>query len=416
MKKCIALLLCFLFALNLFGCSVEKNKSENLTYYYSNDSYDTLIDVIERYNKYCNNNLDNSYKIELKEFDSENEMLNIISTEIMAGGGPDIISLNQKLPFEKLIKNKAFLEIDGINFDDCNSTIMSVGQYNGKQYIVPIFYGVNILTSDKESLESYNLPTENGTPVTYENAKNLFADYLSNDEKLPLIEDTHKTLLYKFIMDYVDFENAITEFDSNDFKNALDTMIKLTKSSSGDFNTLFEYSGYNFLSLLSYNNKSKQRIFYNGFNKSDNDVSAYVQLGIAINRNTDNEDKALTFIKYLLSEETQEYFCGVSGSSYVGSNVISYPVNNKTFEYAVEFTKKFAKKEYGTDISKDQYSCNFIENIRKVNKASLYFNPNKSYYCSNVIGDIVDSYLNDDISKEKFIRQLTAATEIYLTE
>ena len=35
---------------------------------------------------------------------------------------------------------------------------------------------------------------------------------------------------------------------------------------------------------------------------------------------------------------------------------------------------------------------------------------------ASVIGDIVNDYLNGDISKEKFIRQLTAATEIYLTE
>lgn len=32
------------------------------------------------------------------------------------------------------------------------------------------------------------------------------------------------------------------------------------------------------------------------------------------------------------------------------------------------------------------------------------------------IGDITRKFLNGDISKDKFIRQLSAATEIYLTE
>lgn len=45
-----------------------------------------------------------------------------------------------------------------------------------------------------------------------------------------------------------------------------------------------------------------------------------------------------------------------------------------------------------------------------------YKNLKTTYYNSTVIGDIVDKYLNGDISKEKFIRQLSAATEIYLTE
>ena len=45
-----------------------------------------------------------------------------------------------------------------------------------------------------------------------------------------------------------------------------------------------------------------------------------------------------------------------------------------------------------------------------------YLEFENTYYNSSVIGDIVNDYLNGDISKEKFIRQLTAATEIYLTE
>ena len=45
-----------------------------------------------------------------------------------------------------------------------------------------------------------------------------------------------------------------------------------------------------------------------------------------------------------------------------------------------------------------------------------YKNLKTTYYNSSVIGDIVDKYLKGDISKDKFIRQLSAATEIYLTE
>ena len=49
-------------------------------------------------------------------------------------------------------------------------------------------------------------------------------------------------------------------------------------------------------------------------------------------------------------------------------------------------------------------------------RISNYKNLKNTYYNSTVIGDIVDKYLSGDISKDKFIRQLTAATEIYLTE
>lgn len=56
-----------------------------------------------------------------------------------------------------------------------------------------------------------------------------------------------------------------------------------------------------------------------------------------------------------------------------------------------------------------------IDNITECSLYSFYY-LSDTYYNSTVIGDIVDKYLNGDISKEKFIRQLSAATEFYLTE
>ena len=58
----------------------------------------------------------------------------------------------------------------------------------------------------------------------------------------------------------------------------------------------------------------------------------------------------------------------------------------------------------------------YINAIEKINNCSLYMNVLDSYYNSSVIGEIVDNYINKGISKDKFIRQLSAATEIYLTE
>lgn len=58
----------------------------------------------------------------------------------------------------------------------------------------------------------------------------------------------------------------------------------------------------------------------------------------------------------------------------------------------------------------------YINAIEKINNCSLYMNVLDSYYNSSVIGDITRKFLNGDILKDKFIRQLTSATEIYLTE
>ena len=119
--------------LSLTSCDEYKIKSnEKLKYYTINNEDSVCVELIQKYNNYCLKNLDESYQIEIVEFDSEDTMLTKISTEIMAGKGPDIISLNQKLPFEKLIDNGSFADIDelaelyksDIDFDDYNSTIM----------------------------------------------------------------------------------------------------------------------------------------------------------------------------------------------------------------------------------------------------------------------------------------------------
>ena len=164
MKNKIAIILTLQFIITVFafsGCgeSTASSNSSKLTYcaYYE----DAICDIIKRYNKYCTKHYDESYQIEIVEFDSEDTMLTKISTEIMAGKGPDIISLNQKLPFEKLIDNGSFADIDelaelyksDIDFEDYNSTIMDCGIYNGKRYIKHIAYCPNILIKTQEILD-----------------------------------------------------------------------------------------------------------------------------------------------------------------------------------------------------------------------------------------------------------------------
>jgi len=161
-------------------------------------------------------------------------------------------------------------------------------------------------------------------------------------------------------------------------------------------------------------------LVYNAITKNKTTFSANIECGVAINANSDKKEKALNFLKYLLSESTQEYWCGdKKGSAYAGSNMITLPVNNKAFERhlekALEITDDYGSV-IGTDNDYNEFAKAYINIIENINEVSLYFNNANSYYSKNVIGDIVDKYIDGDISIEKFIRQLTSATEIYLTE
>lgn len=453
--RCSALLTVLLMILIFSASCTDTNNGsdgEKLKYYTPYQSTD-ITEIIERYNKYCKNNLDESYQIEIVEYDSLEEMYTIMATEIMSGDGPDIISLDQPLPFEKLIENHAFADVDelintygsNIDFNDYNTKVMESGIVNRKRYFVPFFYCPNIFISTQEKLKEYDL---NFSDFSYkELSKQLSQEKVSCS--LFGNESDNYSFLCSFIDSYVNFDNKTANFDTNSFLENIDYIKKLINNDNTNENVYYNlYNSENNGCILSTPKLlfggtmgGVKTAYYNIFlqNKTpailpnfsyENKITAYVECGIAINQNSDKKDKALRFIEYCLSEDVQEYWCGSrSDKGFSGTNEISLPVNNKAFDYAVE-VETGEEWDYNEDGEFDEEEKEFSENVDSIfwkdylgiiddiSGCTLYNYKNlkTTYYNSSVIGDIVDKYLSGDISKEKFIRQLTAATEIYLTE
>lgn len=456
MKNKIAIILTLQFIITVFafsGCgeSTASSNSSKLTYCAYNE--DAICDIIKRYNKYCTKHYDESYQIEIVEYDSLEEMYTIMATEFMSGDGPDIISLDQPLPFEKLIENHAFADVDelintygsNIDFIDYNTKVMESGIVNRKRYFVPFFYCPNIFISTQEKLKEYDL---NFSDFSY---KELSRQLSQEKVSCSLFgnESDNYSLLYSFIDSYVNFDNKTTNFDTNSFLENIDYIKKLINNDNTNENVYYDlYNSENNGCILSTPRLlfggtigGVKTAYYNIFlqNKTpailpnfsyENKITAYVECGIAINQNSYKKDKALRFIEYCLSEDVQEYWCGSrSDKGFSGTNEISLPVNNKAFDYAVE-VETGEEWDYNEDGEFDEEEKEFSENVDSIfwkdylgiiddiSGCTLYNYKNlkTTYYNSSVIGDIVDKYLKGDFSKDKFIRQLSAATEIYLTE
>lgn len=455
MKRFIALVLTLLFMFNLPACSVDMGEtdSNNLTFYCVKDTYDELANIIKKYNKECTNNLTPENKIEFVEFENEQQMYEKMSTEIMAGGGPDIFSLYQVLPFEKLIENNAFADINEIaendtsknkiDFDEYNYTIMNAGVFDGKRYIIPAFYRPDIMLSGEKTLKKFGITTKQGTTLTYSNISEIFKDYFENPDGYSFIYDEEYLWFgysYEFLFDYiiscVDFENKQTYFDTDEFRANIDSLKKIIENSNNKYIIYDESDSERKLVFDDFNKNLKviraqelgrgtseynpNSVIFNGFVNSNEVSSANIEVGAAINANSENKEKAYMFIKYLLSENTQEYFCGdKEGSNYGGSNTITLPVRNEAYEHHLKLALEITD-DYGSVIGKDddfnEFTKAYIQIINNINQVSLYSHSQLSYYSSNVIGEIVNSYLDGNISKDKFILQLTNATEMYLNE
>ena len=426
--------------LSLTSRDEYKIKSNEKLKYYTSNAEDDFSSLIKQYNKICLEKYDESYQIEIIEFENNDDMCTKMSTEIMAGEGPDTISLNQNLPFEKLIENEAFLDInslinndetkDKIELDEYNSFIMNVGVYDGKRYIVPLSYGMDVLVSTQERLKQFNVSGNNGETLTYSNVSVKFSpffnsttnySFVSNDSDTGLWFDHPMQLFSRFINSYIDFDNKSTFFTDDEFKDNLDIMREMVISAREDnSNALFDDLYINrSLPLITgkyayYKSIGETPVVFRGLVKSDDIYSAFLEIGFAINNNTKLQEQAYAFIKYALSDDCQMRICGAKGNSLSAS--ISFPLNNKAYEQ-LKYTASRVTDDDDRIIGIDNdFISTYMKIADYVNQCTLYRDASHSYYNSSVIGDIVDKYLSGDISKEKFIRQLTAATEIYLTE
>lgn len=409
--------------LSFTSCDEYKIKSNEKLKYYTSNAEDDFSSLIKQYNKICLEKYDESYQIEIIEFENNDDMCTKMSTEIMAGEGPDIFSLSQKLPFEKMAANSTLLDVDElintyyseINFDDYNAKVMESGVINGKRYFVPLAYSIDAFISTEETLGKYNLVS---TDFSYE----ALNDALSQSgESYSLFGSTEDNLnfFYSFLAQFFDYNSSEIEFDTKDFSESLDYIYDLINNDTTDENIYYflyeniskgdsvfykQFSSFELMvrtyAYLYY--YSSTPVLVNNFSQSQNIISASVDFGIAFNSNCKHKEKLLPFIEYCLSESIQTNW---------NTEYCALAVNNSTLknsigsaEQAIDFDEDgnidsneeaIFEKAFTTALNDYGY---MIDNITECSLYSFY-DLSDTYYNSTVIGDIVDKYLNGDISK-----------------
>ena len=442
MKNKIAIILTLQFIITVFafsGCgeSTASSNSSKLTYcaYYE----DAICDIIKRYNKYCTKHYDESYQIEIVEFESQEEMKLKMSTEIMAGEGPDIFSLSQKLPFEKLTDSKTIADVNelisefsyDIGIDNCDSKIMDAGVIDGKRYFIPLFYSPDVFITAEATIYKYNLTSS-------EFSSKALSEKLSKNKKEYSLfgsADDNIAFFYSFLDQYIDFNSGNTEFNSDKFSEDLDSIYSLIKNDTTDENVnYFLYENINNGASILYKEMpafsgivrtysclkylGSTPVFVNNYNMDDDSISASTDVGIAVNDNCKNKEKLQPFIKYCLSCDVQKNMSEECMYLPVNSDAMEKCIDS--IEEAIDFGDLIVSDKEKAIVETAQSAAirDYKYIINNITKCNLYgFNYlSDTYFNSSVISDIVDKYLNGDISNEKFIRQLTAATEIYLKE
>lgn len=425
-----------------------------LTFYCVGEYGDNLVDFIKKYNKYCAVNDCFEDSVEFVEFENFDEMNDALSTELMAGKGPDILSLNQKLPFEKLVRNNSLADIDqilkeanvNINFDEYNKTIMDGGVINGKRVIVPLYFSANVLHTTEERLNELGIYDGNAD----KNA--IIEKFRESDTDMYLFNPWDAEYFYfNFIRQYIDFNEGKTYFDTEEFRENAEAL-KADMLKSASYYDLAYYEGKDTENHSDYLFSGLKYCFYGGsltdfmrvyysniadgvspvcipdYNKNG-EVTANIEIGFGINANCKKTDKAAKFIEYLLSDASQSYFAGARIDNDL-VNGMSLPVKTSVFEDAVtqamNYNWNYSEVDFETDekikaireeacrVLTDEY----LPIIESISSCSFYgfHSLYDTYIYRDIAGEIIVDYMDDKITTDKFAEKLTASFNLYMNE
>lgn len=457
-NKIISLLLILILTICplLSACDgLQVTSSDQLTFYCVGEGGDELYEFLKKYNKYCAVNDTFEDSVEFIYFESYNEMNSALATELMAGGGPDILSLTQTYPFEKLVRNKSLADIDEIvntynvdvDFSEFNENVMQSGIVDGKRLILPLYYRLNALYTTKEKLESLGFDPENC------NFESILKAYENDSINAYLVHPySAEAFYFSFIRQYMDFYKGSVDFESDEFyglaegfKNAIlkggtyAELLTYEPETSENWREPEDGSAYvfsanennyyggslttyalDYLSALEYGKEPPMLI--PDYNRNG-EITASIEVGFAINANCKKMDKAAKLIEYLLSDSSQGYFGG--GRDDTNSFGLALPVKNSVFENAVTEAVNFESFWWGYDFDEatldrknKAVTEEYLPMIENISSCNLYgYNSQlKSHLYQNVVGDIITDYLNDKITTNKFVQRLTSAVTIYMSE
>ena len=458
---CAILPICFL----LCACSglgdADDSADGQLTYYYTEEYKDDMVEKIERYNRWCINHSTEDMKIKLIKFDNYETMSQRLNIEVMAGGGPDLYSNYIDLPFEQLMKNDSFYDLnelidsdtssDKLDLSKYNQTVMDAGLYNGRRYFIPAFYRVHTLVGEKELLEKYDLPTEQGFHLTFDNMDEVFKDYLENPGDIRFLSGderngalTADTIMLRLVNSQVDFEHKTVGFDDEGFKSKMDVLSQLRELSDtsdseaekvAEAESRFIFDPHNsysnpiwmelmmFLSDEAGGEYKTDPVMYSCFEEDENTYSAGIVDAVFVKKGCKKGDKVLAFIKYLLGEHIQNLYTGTSEEYSYGGDVDYLPVLDSAFDNCVKDAGNIVERygrffEDGVSSSGGMHPITqaLVDHIKKINSVELYFDLYKSSYDRNVAVPILQDYWNGVIDSKKCADRLSSATKIYIGE
>ena len=436
MKRFLAFVLTVvIIALSLSACKSDNNSdSDKLTLYVLENQWGGMGNSAIYY--VYNRKASEKDKIELVAFESVQAMKDKLSSELMAGKGPDIILdetlMMTGLSVQKLIEADSFLDLNELNLDlsSCRQNTMNGSD---KRLFIPSFYSPKYWVCCEEDIRDI-----------------VSGDVLSYDELIALSENTDKKLfpdstfndsyILNYVVDNVDFDNKTFDFGTEEFKTTIEKLKELyirENSKQGDdyiFDVYAHGSPYDTYTVFARIENEGKTPAVVGTPSLNHKLGAYYIGEISINKNINRSklESAKKFLQFAMSEKYQNEITGAdieqynTNFSYTTGNM--FPMNTKVFEKLMSNADSFAYNTSGEYEPDGSDTPRTDEPQAKISEKSIKLLHDKldsiQYYEMNtytigynvVIQDIIADYYDGKISVDSLVSQLKSKTQIYLEE
>lgn len=392
---------------------------------------------------------------------SKDDFNKALSTEVLTGGGPDIIvckPLRDMDSISKIFNNGAFADLNQYISKDkefkisgYRSTVVNAGVFGGKRMFMPIYYALPVLYTTESVLKKNNINISENCSVS--ELDNLVDSFLKDkSKKSKYLFDSQFSFYYLMNSakkSFIDYQNKKSYFDSKEFKELLRLYKKMQpviapeitgdykrenisrplKNNTVVFSTDTYGSLFSFFSdtcFIDYDFKEDLKIVKITGSKDNKKLRPVITDIAAINNNCKNKELAFDFIKVLLSEEIQRVEYGANNS-----NSLYNPVSNRAFDkylgrYSLpkEELNNIEKGRFGYVKPDGQYSTTLdnipistgnVQKIRDMNDnlaEPVYVDKS----VKTVIDDAVKDYLSGKLNEDRTARVINDKVEIFLNE
>ena len=362
-----------------------------------------------------------------------------LSTNIMAGTGPDVFALAlEGMDIEKMIQAGAFADMyeyfendQSFNISDYNEKVFYAGQTGGKQYTIPIGYTFQSLLTTKSIAEKYGFDV---------NKCKDFYSCLEEISKLLQSNSDHKSPIDQFgikerglvaaNINWIDFENKLINLDTLEMKTFFETlkndfspyMGQLTGGFGCDDNTGTSFSRnlesekYLFIYLVaSYEWLLSGANAINRFDEAlavpirnvDGGITVSLEEQWAVRNNSSNKENAYRFLKIYLDPDYIQ-------PNNIGIYRTSIPVSNKAVKQYLE--KRFQTSPSFQKVSITEQSQNLIDAylgfISEIDSVNHTMNNTRH----DILYSEMQPYFDDEKTYDECIKNAQEYLELYISE